>query len=138
MGSPADLFHRLASEVISGGNLDIIPDLVTDDYVDHTGGDGGPQGYRETVEFVRNIFPDIKMTVEDTIEQGDKVAARFTITATHDNEFMGFAPTGRKLSWAGVGIVRVIDGKMAERWNVSDLLAAIEQIQGLTDDDPAG
>ena len=137
MDSPSELFQRLADEVISGGNLDIIPELVAGDYVDHAGGDGGPQGYRETVELVRNIFPDIRMTVEDTIEQGDKVAARFTITATHNNEFMGFAPTGRKLSWAGVGIVRVAGGKMAERWNVSDLLSAIEQIQGLTDDDPA-
>jgi steroid delta-isomerase-like uncharacterized protein len=123
------VFRRLVEEVINGGNLSLIDELVTLDYVDHTGGGDGPDGYRETVTMVRSVFPDLRMTIEDMIPSGDRVAARFTVTATHVAEFLGVPATGRTVTWEGIGIVRVVDGKMAERWNVSDMLAVLDQIR---------
>jgi predicted ester cyclase len=130
MSDPANVFRRLADEVINGGRLSAIDELVAPDYVDHTGGGDGPSGYRETLEFVRASFSIMHMTVHDTLSEGDRVAARFVVSATHTGEFMGIAPTGKQVTWEGIGIIRVADGKMAERWNVSDMLGLLEQIQG--------
>jgi steroid delta-isomerase-like uncharacterized protein len=127
--SPASVFRRLAEEVLNANNLDAIDDLVAPDYIDHTGGGNGPDGYRETIEFVRQMFPDLHMRIDDMVEQDDKVAARFTVTATHRGEFMGIPATGKRVSWQGIGIVRVVDGKMAERWNVSDMMGLLNQIR---------
>lgn len=128
---PAAVFRRIAEEIINANDPDAIDRLVAEDYVDHTGGDeSNRDGYRETVLAVREVFPDLHMTVHDTIVQGDKVAARFSVTATHRGEFMGIPATDRKVSWDGIGIIRVVDGKMAERWNVSDMMGLYEQVDG--------
>lgn len=126
--SPATVFRRLAAEVINAGNLDAIDDLVAADYIDHDS-EGGREGYRRTMIAVRSMFSGLHMTVHDTVEQGDRAAARFTVTATHTGEFMGIPATGRQVSWNGIGIIRVAGGKMAERWNVSDMLGLLEQIR---------
>ena len=134
---PAAVFRRIVEEIINAGDPDAIDRLVTEDYVDHTGGDSNREGYRETIQAVREVFPDLQMTVHDTIVQGDKVAARFSVTATHRGEFMGIPATDRKVSWEGIGIIRVADGKMAERWNVSDMMGLYEQVDspgGYSDD----
>lgn len=134
---PANVFRRIADEVINQNDPDAIDRLVAEDYKDHTGGDGDREGYRETLASVREMFPDLQMTVEDTVSQGDKAAVRFTVTATHKGEFMGIPPTDRKVSWEGIGIIRVVDGKMAERWNVSDMMGLYEQVDqpgGYSDD----
>lgn len=134
MSTPSEVLRRLAEEVISGGDLAAIDELVAEDYTDHTGAGGrGPQTYREIVQNVRAVFSDMRMTLEDVVESGDKAAARFRVTAVHAGEFMGVPATGRRVSWEGIGIIRVVDGKMAERWNVSDLLGIVEQI---TREDP--
>jgi steroid delta-isomerase-like uncharacterized protein len=126
---PKTLFRRLAEEVINEGNLDAIEDLVAPDYIDHSGGGSGRAGYRETLEFVRSCFSDMHMTVHDMVCAGDKVAVRFIVRATHTGEFMDIPATGKQVAWEGIGIVRVVDGKMAERWNVSDMLGLVEQLR---------
>lgn len=128
--TPSEVFRRLAREVITEGNLDLIEELVARDYVDHTGVEDaiGPAAYREILENVRDIFHNMAMTVHDVVESGDKAACRFTVTARHMGEFMGVPATGRAVKWDGIGIIRVVDGRMAERWNVSDLISIVEQI----------
>ncbi len=127
--SPAAVFRRIAEAVLNSNNLDAIDDLVAEDYFDHDGGEVGRERYRERIESVRRMFADLHMTIEDTIEEGDKAAVRFTVSATHVGEFMGVAVTEKRVSWQGTGIIRVTDGKMAERWNVSDMIGLLSQIQ---------
>jgi predicted ester cyclase len=132
MNDAERVFRRLVDEVINGGQLSAIDELVAKDYVDHTGGEGGPAGYRETIEFVQAAFSGMHMTIHDVLGVGDRVAVRFSVEATHTGEFMGLAATGKQVTWEGISIIRVADGKMAERWNVSDMLGLLEQIRGET------
>ena len=62
------------------------------------------------------IYPDIHLTVEDLIAEGDKVVGRTTVTGTHRGEFMGLAPTGKSITYNEIFIFRFVDGKVAETW----------------------
>lgn len=59
-------------------------------------------------------FPDFRMSIEDIVAQGDKVAARFIERGTHNGEFMGITPTGRQVTWTEIGILRIEGGKIVE------------------------
>jgi predicted ester cyclase len=84
------------------------------------------------------MFPDFHMILEDSVITNDKVVARFLITATHDRPVqLGpnapmFPPTGKKLSWEGISIWRVANGKFVEHWDVDDLLSAVQQMRSRT------
>ncbi len=70
------------------------------------------------------------MRVEDRIISGDKVVARCIYTATHDHTVRGFAPTGRKISFATIDIWRVENGKFAEHWDLVDVAGMEKQLSG--------
>jgi predicted ester cyclase len=65
-------------------------------------------------------FPDLHETIEDIIAEGDKVWVRITFTGTNTGEWMGFAPTGKNVSSKNVDTYRIVNGKLAEYWNVTD------------------
>ena len=73
-------------------------------------------------------FPDMKVVIDQTIEQGDKVVARWTSTMTHKGEFLGFAPTGKKAIITGTSIQRISNGKIVEGWDNWDQLGLLVQI----------
>lgn len=127
---PSDVFRKIATEVINASDSAAIDRLVAPGYIDHTGAEDGPDGYRRTLESVREMFSDLHMTVHDLVEEGDRVAARYTVRGVHTGEFMGVPATGKAVSWDGIGIVRVVDGRMVERWNVSDMMGLLEQLRG--------
>ena len=120
--------RRIIEEIINEGRLEMVDELIAEEYVDHAGGPHGCDGYRQSVAVVRAAFPDLQMTIEDLVAEGDKVVARLSIKATHGGVFMGIEPTGKPVSFCGVGIMRIIDGKMVERWNHSDILTLLKQL----------
>jgi predicted ester cyclase len=73
-------------------------------------------------------FPDWHETIEDIIAEGDKVWIRLTYTGTHNGEFFGLAPTSNKITTKGVDIYRIVNGKLAEYWNVTDNIDMFKQI----------
>jgi C-1 hydroxylase len=77
---------------------------------------------------VMEAFPDLKMTIEEMVAEGDKVASLLTLTGTHSGEFLGIPPTGKKVSVSLQGLVRIEDGKVREHWGVADGLAMLEQL----------
>jgi hypothetical protein len=74
------------------------------------------------------VYPDIHLTVEDVIAEGDKVVARNTVTGTHRGEFMGVGPTGKSVTYNEVFIFRFADGRVVETWGVVDVYAQMKQI----------
>jgi hypothetical protein len=74
------------------------------------------------------VYPDIHLTVEDVIAEGDKVVARNTVTGTHRGEFMGVGPTGKSVTYNEVFIFRFADGRVIETWGVVDVYAQMKQI----------
>src|SRR5262249_14238466 len=78
----------------------------------------GVQAAKEVWTILHRAFPDLHVTIEDLIEEGDKVVARNTVTGTHQGEHMGLPPTGRSVMFNEIFIVRFANGRMAETWGV--------------------
>jgi predicted ester cyclase len=76
----------------------------------------------------RAAFPDGVMTIEDMIAEGDKVATRKTYRGTHQGQFLGIPPTGRHISVGLIDMMRLVDGKVVEHWNVGDDLSMLQQL----------
>jgi predicted ester cyclase len=77
---------------------------------------------------LRQAFPDGGVTIEEVIAEEDKVAVRFTYRGTHQGELMGIAPTGTQVTVSGMDINRIVEGKIAERWAVFDMLGILQQL----------
>ena len=123
--------RRLLGDVLNGGDLDAIGELVHPDYVDRAGGGPGPDGYRRWAAGVWAAFPDFELTIEDLLADGDRVVVRYTARGTHRGEVLRVPPTGRRVEYMGIGIVRLADGRMIERWNCSDTMCLLAQLGAL-------
>jgi steroid delta-isomerase-like uncharacterized protein len=88
----------------------------------------GPELLKQVWAMLLRVYPDIHLTVEDVIAEGDKVVARNTVTGTHRGEFMGVGPTGKSVTYNEVFIFRFADGRVVETWGVVDVYAQMKQI----------
>jgi predicted ester cyclase len=88
-------------------------------------------GFTRDLAVLRRAFPDARFTIEDILADGDKLADRYTISGTHARPFLGIPATGRQIHLAGISIVRVSGGKIAERWAVTDQLGLLQQLGAL-------
>jgi predicted ester cyclase len=88
----------------------------------------GAEALKQVWAMLLGIYPDIHLTVEDLIAEGDKVVGRTTVTGTHRGEFMGLAPTGKSITYNEIFIFRFVDGKVAETWGVVDVFAQMRQL----------
>ncbi len=112
-------------------NPDILEEVYAPDLVWHEP-DQEVRGYEEVRNFVsmyKTAFPDLHVTVEDAIVQGDKVVTRYTVRGTHQGEIEEFGPpTGRQVELEGITIHRIEDGKIVEEWERYDNLGILQQI----------
>jgi len=106
-------------EAYNRRNLDLFDDLLAPDYVDHAS-KVGVEGLKQLMNMAFKAFPDLHETIEDIIAEGDKVWVRITFTGTNTGEWLGFAPTGKKVTSKNVDTYRIVNGKLAEYWNVTD------------------
>jgi steroid delta-isomerase-like uncharacterized protein len=88
----------------------------------------GVQAVKEVFATLLRAFPDLHVEVEDSVEEGDMVAVRDTVTGTHLGEYMGVAPTGTPVTYQEMFFVRFADGRIAETWGVVDVLAQMKQL----------
>jgi predicted ester cyclase len=121
---------RLFEEAFNRGNLDVIGELVHPDLVYHypDGDIEGLEGARQLVIAMRSDFPDFHVTTEDVLAEGDKVVVRFTDSGTYEGGEFGAAATGKRVTWTGVDIFRIADGKIIEGWGVGDMLGLMRQL----------
>ena len=118
--------RRYQEEIWGKGDLALIDELLAADFVDHSlpaGMDPGFAGARAAVQGALDAFPDGQWTVEDLIAEGDKVVVRWKLQATHEHAFRGIAPVGEPVTITGIAILRIANGKIAERWVNWDSLA---------------
>jgi predicted ester cyclase len=128
------LVRRFVDEVQSGGNIDLIDEICSPEFVNHSAPPGLPadrEGIKILTNMFRGTFPDSYFTVEDMIAEGDKVATRKTFHGTHEGEFMGIPPTGRRVSMGLIDIVRVSEGRVVEHWSMGDNLGMMQQLGGI-------
>lgn len=123
---------RSAYERINAGDIDGFGALLADDFVEHDGGPEGPPTKEGTLEYFRMLqaaFPDLQMNVDDLIAGGDRSVARVTVDATHQGDFLGVPPTGKRVSMELIDIMRFDDdGLVCEHWGVADMLSLMQQL----------
>ena len=125
------IMRRGMEEVVSGGNLDLIDELVSPDFVDHNplpGVSPDREGLKRSIAMLREGFPDIGTKVGDFISEGEKVVAHYTLSGTHEGEFMGVPPTSREVEWSAIIIFRIVDGQIREQWLEQDQLGLLQQL----------
>ena len=131
MPGPALHAQQKFGEAINTGALDLLHGLVSPDCVDHDPAPGQPAGapgYMAVFTELRQAFPDMHVEVEHVVELGDDVAFAYTLTGTHDGDFMGHLPTGKPVKVRGLQISTFKDGQLVERWGMSDQLGILQQI----------
>lgn len=109
-------------------DLTIFDEVISPDFFDPAFQLRGPEGYKQFETSFFKGFPDWIETIEDVIAEGDKVWVRFTGTGTHRGEFRGLSPTGKKVTFKGVQIWRLVDGKVVSKDSIIDLLDALKEL----------
>jgi steroid delta-isomerase-like uncharacterized protein len=114
----------------SQGNMAAARELLADNFALHVPLPAAPgiQGISDVVTTCRAAFEHLSVTVEDTVAEGDKVAARFTARGIHKGDFMGLPPTGKPITMTGIEIFRIENGKIAELWGEANLLGLMGQL----------
>jgi len=128
------LVQRLV-EVYNTGNLAALGEVLAPEFVYHNAPPGqkpGREGYKEAQMSGQNAFPDLHYTIEDMIAEGDKVVVRVTCSGTHRGEFMGIAPTNKRVTMPAVGIYRIVNGKIFEEWEFGDMLGFMQELGAVT------
>lgn len=129
------IVRRFYDEVMSGGNVDVLAEVMDENFVDH--GEAlfdsprGRENLRQGIVAAQGILPNLDVYLEDIIAEDDLVGVRGTMRCTHGGTFLGVPGTGHELSWTGLAMFRIADGKIAERWFNSDSVSIVRQL-GLT------
>ena len=120
------------TEFINTASEKLAVELISPDAVFHVPGRlepmHGPAGYLAIIGMMRGGFPDIQWTLEETIAEGDKVAARFTMRGTHQGTFFGVPPTGKKIVVQAMNFYRLSGGQFVEERAQPDFLGLLQQI----------
>jgi steroid delta-isomerase-like uncharacterized protein len=127
--------RRMLDQLYNQHRPDLIPEFFAEDLVVYVGRASrlpvGIEGYKQRVISALTAFPDIRITVDDEIAEGDKVVYRWTVTGTHEGEFAGIPPTRRAVTRAGIAIYRLVNGKIAENWLFADDVDFMQQLGAL-------
>ena len=126
------LASRLYDEMVGLADLSIADELVAEDFVDHNppGPDIAPgrEGLKQAFTLFRSAFPDMAVTVEDQVAEGDKVVSRLIFTGTQEGEYVGMPASGKLISIGVIDIFRIEGGKIVERWGEADTLGMLTQL----------
>ena len=112
-------------------DLSDLEEFIAADFVSHSMPPGlapGIEGVKQMVSIFQNAFPDMAGAIEDVVAEGDKVVVRFSGTGTHQGEFFGIPPTGKRIKSTGINIFRIANSKIVEYWNNADDLGLLRQL----------
>ncbi len=121
--------RRILEETMNKGNLDVVDEEIAPGYLYHSGTEShGRDALKMLITTYRAAFPDMVVTIEDQIAEGDKVVTRFTARATHQGDLMGIAPTGKAIEAETIVIARLEGSKVVEEWEIMDRLGMMQQL----------
>lgn len=125
------LVRRTFEEAWNQASLNTVYEIFDAHHVSHGLGvelPAGPEGFKQLISIYRAAFPDIHVTVEDQVAEGDKVAIRWSAIGTHKGQLMDLAPTGKQVTLTGMAISRIEGGEIVETWNNFDALGQLQQL----------
>ena len=126
---------RRIEDAVSSGDAEVISkmidELVEPDVLIHMPlpiEATGAQALKQVWTMLLRGLPDLHLTIEDLIEEGDKVVMRNTVTGTHQGEYMGIPPTGKTVTYNEIFIFRFAGGRMVEVWGIVDVFSQMQQL----------
>ncbi len=123
--------RRFNEDVWGRGDEAALEELLAPNFIDYgalPGQSPDREGHKQTLAAFRSAFPDLNVTTEDIIGEGDKVVSRWTARGTHHGELLGIAPTGNEVTFTGIDVLRIAEGKVVERWAEGNDLEVMQQI----------
>ena len=124
--------RRLIEEAFNEGRYETIDELVASSFTQHDPSSPVPvegvDGLRGFIDVYRTSFPDLKVTIEEQIAEGDRVATRWSAIGTHQADLMGISATGKQATVTGITIDTIADGKIVESYNNWDTLGLLQQL----------
>mgnify|MGYP001544927392 CR=1 FL=1 len=125
-------YQRFIQEVFNKGRLELLPEILSPTYVLHDAPAGmaqGPDAIKQTVTMFRAAFPDLEITLEELVAEGNKVCARSMMRGTHKGTLFGKPASGKKVEVPGLTMVTVIEGRVIESWVRNDVATLMKQIE---------
>ena len=126
------VIRRSFEEFWNKGNLSLADELFTPNYEHHDTSSPdfgrGPESEKKRAALYRTAFPDLQLTIEDIIAEGQTVMVRWSCRGTHKGDLSGIAPTGKQFNISGVSVARFTGGKMVEGWVNWDALGLMQQL----------
>ncbi|WP_176083844.1 ester cyclase [Martelella sp. HB161492] len=133
VSSEKEVVCRFNAEVIEQGNAESFAALMGDGFINHAAPAGAPNGAESMWNTFENVLrpalSDLRVTIHEQLQEGDRVVSRKTISGRHTGPFMGVAATGREVAISVIDIVRVRDGRYIEHWGVNTLGAVIAALK---------
>jgi steroid delta-isomerase-like uncharacterized protein len=125
------LMRRYFEEVFNQKKLAALDEFITPNHVDHTLPPSlptTPEGSKRALGMYLTAFPDLHVSIEDIIAEGDKVVIRFTSRGTQTRAFAGIPPTGKQVMVSSILVARITDGKIVEQWGLDDQMGMLQQL----------
>jgi steroid delta-isomerase-like uncharacterized protein len=125
------LLRRFVEEMVNQGNMAVAPELVAPDFLEldpFPGQAPGQAGLIESIERLRTAFPDLVWRIEEMVAEGEKVASLHTWSGTHRDEFLGIAPTGKRVRMSCMIFDTYADGKLKKSRLVMNVLSLLQQL----------
>ncbi len=126
------LITRYFEEVWNQGNLDVLDEIISLDYINHTPGMPnpipGPLGLKPIIAGMRIAFPDLHYVIENMVISDNQVAVHTTMHGTHNGDLFGLSPTHKSVKINQMQIERIVDNQIVEHWRVTDELAMLRQL----------
>ena len=127
-----EIVRRFSDDVWGQGDLKAADEVLAVDLIEHNplpGQGAGREGHKQVVTLYRLAFPDLRITTEDLVADGDRVALRWKADGTHLGELMGMAPTGKRVTLTGIDIMRIEGGRIVERWAEDNGQVVLQQLR---------
>lgn len=124
------MLRRVFEEGMNAQRLDVFDEIIAPGFVSHNfpGTSTGPEGFKQIVTMFVSAFPDLDITIEEVVAEGDMVASRGTARGTHQGEFNGIPATGNSVTMGFIDLWRVSEGKFIENWAQLDMLSMMQQL----------
>src|SRR6266496_2718980 len=126
------LARRFIEEGFSTGNLALADEIVATNFANYDPGTpplpSGPEGYKQLVTAYRTAYSDLQLTIEDLVAEGDKVGVRWSARGTHTGQLGDIPPTGKQMMVAGISVLTIAGGRVAEQYTNWDTLGMLQQL----------
>jgi steroid delta-isomerase-like uncharacterized protein len=124
--------RRFLEEAFNSGNLAVVDELVAPEFVNHDAALPEPatgiEATKASIKGYRDAFPDLRLTIEQQVAEGEYVTTRWSARGTHQGDLLGMAATGKQATVTGITIDRIVNGRFVESWTNWDTLGLMQQL----------